>query len=149
MTECYNITLINKNINIMNRHRWIIVVPVFLLLCVSSTNHAFGQNRSTRANPDTMAARLTSLMEDRLALSEEQVASVAGINLKNTRELISLREEYRGNREKMRSEAEKIREQRDTEMKEILTEEQFVKYEALMEEQQNRMRQGRRGGRRP
>lgn len=133
----------------MNRYRWITVVPVFFLMFISSVTSISAQNRSPRADPDTMAARLTNLMAEKLELTEEQVGSIAEINLKNTKELVALREEYRGNREEMRSEAEKIREERDIEMKGILTEDQFVKYEALMEEQQNRRRPGRRGGGRP
>lgn len=95
--------------------------------------------------PGERAEKLTARMAENLDLTEGQQAKVGEINLKYANEAASLREETREQREETRASMKEIRQQQEAELKQVLTEEQRLKYEARRDERQDRRKRRRRG----
>lgn len=83
-------------------------------------------------------------MTEQLQLTEEQATKVRPILEKQDRQRQELFETYGGDRETMRTEMRKLIEAGDQELAGVLTEQQMKKH---VEQRQQRMRQGRPGGR--
>jgi Spy/CpxP family protein refolding chaperone len=99
-------------------------------------------------DPEQMARRQTDMLKDTLELNEEQEQKVYELNLETGQKMSALRDEIQGSdpgaiREKMGE----IRAEQNEKMKDILTEEQWEKYEKYLENMRARWQQ-RRGGRR-
>ncbi|SHI67861.1 protein of unknown function [Tangfeifania diversioriginum] len=99
-------------------------------------------------DPEQMARRQTDMLKDTLELNEEQEQKVYELNLETGQKMSALRDEIQGSdagaiREKMGE----IRAEQNEKMKDILTEEQWGKYEKYLENMRARWQQ-RRGGRR-
>jgi len=99
-------------------------------------------------DPEQVAKRQTEQLKDTLGLTEEQEQKVYELNLETGQKMSALRDEIQGSdtgaiREKMGE----IREEQNEKMKEILTDEQWKKYEKYLEERRSRWQQ-RGGGRR-
>lgn len=119
---------------------WIIVCTV------GAMTAAQAQPTSERGGtPGERAEKLTARMAENLDLTEEQQAKVGEINLKYANETASLREETREQREETRASMKEIRQQQEAELKQVLTEEQRLKYEARRDERQDRRKRRRRG----
>jgi hypothetical protein len=95
--------------------------------------------------PSERADKLTAKMAENLDLTNEQQAKVGEINLKYANEAASLREETREQREETRASMKDIRERQEAELKQVLTEDQQLKYEARRDERQDRRKSRRRG----
>ena len=80
-----------------------------------------------------------------LGLNEDQKEEWQSINAKYRQQMRTMREEANGDFASMRGKMQEMRAAQNDEIKQILTEEQFQKYEKFMEERRAN-RQGRRGG---
>jgi periplasmic protein CpxP/Spy len=100
-----------------------------------------------QASPEERAERQTKMMTEQLSLTADQTAKVKPIILARINEQSTLREKMQGggDREAMMGEFRKLNEKYNTQLKAVLTAEQYTKYEA----NQGQMRGGgqRRGPR--
>ena len=94
-------------------------------------------------DPKEMAKRQTEELTKELGLNKDQAKKVLELNTKSMEKMSEMRGQMRdgGNREAMREKMQKQREEQNAEMKKILTEDQYKKYEKYLEE-----RRSRRGG---
>ncbi len=92
-----------------------------------------------------MADKQTDLMKDNLTLTEGQLPKIEKINLKYAEKMVTARNNSNGDRTSMRSTMMSILEEKDTELKTVLTSEQ---YNELVEIRKNAraQRQGRGRG---
>lgn len=118
-----------------------ILVAVFL-----GTTLIYAQPGGDQRNfdPEAMAKRQTEQLKEVLGLNKSQEKSVYDLNLETSKQMRTLREQSSGNFEGMREKMTKIREKQNEKMKEILTAEQWTKYQKYLEE-----RRQQRGQRRP
>ncbi|QNF35349.1 hypothetical protein HUW51_22495 [Adhaeribacter swui] len=107
---------------------------------IQNNNTAPTQENRTRATPEERANRQTAMMTETLGLSADQEAKVKALNLKRLTQIDAMRENREANEKVNRNQAKNIRENFNTELKSILTPEQFTKFEA----EQGNMR-GKRG----
>lgn len=103
-------------------------------------------------NPEEMAKRRTEQMAEQLGLSKEQQEKVYQLNLQQMEQMAKMRHERKerkesdkADREKRMNELRAKQEQHAAQMKEILSEEQYAKWEQLQREQRDRHRGGPRG----
>lgn len=123
----------------------------FLLFAIVFATVSVAQNRGGMGNmdPKEMAQRQTDELKKALDLNKDQEKKVLDLNLKNAQQMSALREEAMkngGDREAMREKMTKLREAQNAEMKKILTEDQYTKYEKYMEERRASRGQGGPGG---
>ncbi len=94
------------------------------------------------------AQRLTDKLKEKLGLSDEQVPKVAEINLRAAKSMDATAGAPGGRRGRLR-EVRSVQQQRDKDLKEVLTAEQWKQYEAIREEKRSearsRMRERRSG----
>ena len=104
---------------------------------------ACAQPQGPRGNfsPEDMAKRQTEMIQKATGIDDATAKKVQEINLKYSKIIRDMREKS-DDREAMREEMGKIREKRDAEIKALLTDEQYKKYQAQQEE----MRKNRQGG---
>ncbi len=125
----------------------LLLLSVFVFAAVT-----MAQDRGPRNfDPKEMAKRQTDELTKALDLNKDQAAKVLELNTKVGEKMSSMREEMRdggGDREAMREKMTKIREEQKVEMKKILTEAQYKKYEKYLEERRAQRGQGRPGGQR-
>ncbi|WP_303922628.1 hypothetical protein [Draconibacterium sediminis] len=124
----------------------------FLLVVVLvGTTMAMAQNRGGQRqfNPEEMAKRQTAQFKTDLELNDTQAEKMEKVLLKSYKDMSTLRQEMNGeeDRSKMDEKMREWRENQQKEMKKILTEDQFAKYEKLMEERRANRRGGSGGGR--
>ncbi|MDN5202391.1 hypothetical protein QQ008_13475 [Fulvivirgaceae bacterium BMA10] len=106
---------------------------------------SYAQNRQ-RLTPEERSERETSqIFASITTLSEEQKDQVKEISLKYSKSMSETMQNNRGDREAMRSAMQSLRSEKDKELKEVFTEEQFAQYEKLRKEAGDR-RRGRRNG---
>nr|WP_319400986.1 hypothetical protein [uncultured Carboxylicivirga sp.] len=105
---------------------WSLLVIVILLF--ANITHA--QNRM---NSEQRAKQQTAQMTKDLNLTEEQQGKVAELNKNFGEKMRNLHEENQGDRDKMRESMTKLRDERDNELKKILTADQFNKHKELEE----------------
>lgn len=103
-------------------------------------------------DPETTAKQRTAEMVQKLGLDKEQEAKVYALNLQQAEQMQQMREERKArqeqqtaDRDKMRAEMKSKREAHAAEMKRILTDEQYKKWEQMQHEQMGRHRGGPRG----
>ncbi|MEZ5044823.1 MAG: hypothetical protein R2828_33305 [Saprospiraceae bacterium] len=80
-----------------------------------------------------------------LGLNEDQKVEFEAINAKYRQQMQTMREQANGDFASMRPKMQEMRTAQNAEIKQILTEEQFAKYEKIQAERM----QNRQGGRRP
>ncbi len=119
---------------------------VFLvtIFTVISSVSLFSQSRQHRS-PEDMAKQQTEWMTKELTLDKGQVEKISVMNLKYSKELQKTWQENQGNREAMRSAMTKLTEEKDKELKKVVTEDQFKLYKKKVAERRAQMR-GQRGG---
>ncbi|MCG8582028.1 MAG: DUF4890 domain-containing protein [Bacteroidales bacterium] len=122
------------------------LVIVSLLIMSLAACNLNGQQRRM-PSPKEMSERQTEMMVKNLALTEQQEKAVSEINFKYAGKFQNLRKEAAGDREKMRTLRNDLVNNKNEELKNILSSEQFEKYKKLEEERAKEMRNGRRGGR--
>lgn len=111
-----------------------------------------GQNGSSqrqRMSPEDMSKRQTERMVKQLKLDEAQTVKVQAINLDFSEKMKTAFESAQDDRSSMRSKMETIRNEKNAELKTVLTEEQYKKYledeKTQMEERKSRQANGTRG----
>ena len=129
-------------------------INIFALLMAFSINTSMAQDipaedskpkqERKRGDREVMKAAYEAML-DSLNLTEQQREEVDFINSKYRAQMQQIRQNNEGDREAMRSDMMELREKQNTELKEILSEEQFAKYQKWMKEN----RQRRRGSGRP
>lgn len=125
---------------------------LLLLSVIVFATVAMAQNQGQRSfDPKERAKRQTEELTKALGLNKDQAKKVLELNTKMGEKMSAMWSEARnggGDREAMREKMTKVREEQNTEMKKILTEDQYKKYEKYLEEQRARRGQGRPGGQR-
>lgn len=125
-----------------------------LLLMAGATLSAQEQQpRAQRTfDPETTAKERTAELVQKLGLNKEQEAKVYALNLEQAKQMQQMREERKArheqqtaDRDKMRAEMKSKHEARAAEMKRILTDEQYKKWEQMQREQMGRHRGGPHG----
>ena len=124
---------------------------VFLLMVVLlGTTIAMAQNRGGQRqfNPEEMAKRQTERYKTELKMNDTQTEKMEQVLLASYKKMSTMREEMRedADRTKMREQMTEWRTEQEKEIKKILTDDQFEKYEKMMEERRSR-RGGGPGGR--
>jgi hypothetical protein len=98
-------------------------------------------------DPEQFAKSQTAQLKEELDLNDDQEKKVYEVNLESIKKMSELREKMRdggGGFEGMREKMMEIREEQNKKMKEILTEDQWTKYEKYLEERRSQMRDRRR-----
>ncbi len=117
---------------------------LFMILILGTT-FSMAQNRGGNFDPVKSAEKQTAELKKLLDLSGDQETKVYEIVLKGANKIAEMREEMQsgnGSREEMRANFTKMRKDQSKEMKKVLTEDQYVKYEKFMEEKKAQRGQG-------
>ncbi|WP_163325139.1 hypothetical protein [Draconibacterium mangrovi] len=121
-----------------------------LVLVLIGTTMAMAQDRGGQRqfNPEEMAKRQTAQFKTDLELNDTQAEKMEKVLLASYKEMGAMRQEMSGeeDRTKMREKMTEWRTNQQKEIKKILTDEQFLKYEKLMEERRANRRGGAGGG---
>lgn len=88
---------------------------------------ALAQNRQ-QMSAEEMASKQTDRMSECLSLSNDQKSKIKALNLKYAKKHQETRQQNKAVREAKRAEMQKLQEQKDAELKTILTDEQFKQY---------------------
>ena len=126
---------------------------LLLVVVLLGTTITMAQNRGGQRNmdPEDMAKSQTEELKEKLGLDEDQEKKVYDLNLKSANKMVAMREEMRGgngDRDAMREKMMDLREEQNKDMKKILTDDQYKKYEKYVEERRNNMRNRGGGGQR-
>lgn len=92
-------------------------------------------------DPEAMIDRQMDQMKETLELTGDQEDQIRDILVKGSENMQAMREEMReggGGFEGMRESMQQMREEQDSKIKEILSEEQWLSYEAMQEEMRSR-----------
>lgn len=113
-----------------------------------------GEQRGQRMSPEERLEKQVTNMKEKLGLSEEQTTKVTALLKANQEKQRAAFEKARESgaqpdREKMRTQMQESMKKQDTDIKALLTGEQKTKYDAMVKEREERMknRQGGPGGR--
>lgn len=106
-----------------------------------------GRQAGPRGQGGGGQAQMEQLVAD-LGLNEDQKVEFEAINAKYRKEMQAMREQANGDFASMRPKMQEMRTAQNEEIKQILTEEQFAKYEKIQADRMQN-RQGGGGGRRP
>lgn len=125
----------------------------FLMFMVSAMLISFsacsqppqGQGPQGNYTPEDMAKRQTEMIKEATGIDDAITKKVHEVNLKYANQTAELRKKY-SSREEMREPMMKMREQRDAELKTLLTEEQFKKYKEKQEELRQQRQNSGQGG---
>ena len=123
----------------------LLAVSFFMASCGSSKN-ATAQS-STQTNTDIsaeeMAEKQTAQMVERLNLTPEQETTISAVNLRYAQEMKTIAQQGRSisTMRDMRA----MNQRKTAEMEVLLSEEQFVEYEKMVEEMKAQLRSRRRG----
>jgi len=117
-----------------------IKISLVAFFAVLLSTAVFAQRGHGDKNPEQRAEKITKHMTESLNLSEAQTAKVKAIHLKYGERMKAMRsQQTEDDRSKKRAAMEKVRADRDAEIKTVLTEEQYQKF-------QESPRRGPRGG---
>jgi Spy/CpxP family protein refolding chaperone len=119
---------------------------LFVIVILGTTISMAQNNGGQRMNPEEMAKKQTAELKEVLGLDKLQEKNVAEINLNAAKEMAEMRKsrEEGSDREAMREKMDAARKKTDTEMKKVLTEDQYEKYKTYLEEK--RKERSQRGG---
>ncbi len=98
---------------------------------------AFAQAQPMRMSTEERV----KILKDSLKLNDEQSAKIKKILDGQSEEMASVFEKYSDNRDSMRTAMQDIMQKTDKKIKSILTKDQAVKYDAIVKERRERMRQ--------
>ncbi len=108
---------------------------------------AFGQKQNKKnMNPERMAKHQTEMIKEATGIDAATTAKVDAINLKYAKEMAALRKKTT-DRKAMREPMKALNEKKDAELKKVLTDDQFKKYQTAQEEMRKKMRNGGGGQR--
>jgi Spy/CpxP family protein refolding chaperone len=112
-----------------------LMLAAIAVVFVCST--ALGQQRQ-RPSSDDIAKKQTEQMTKNLSLTDDQKAKVDAINLKYAKKQEEAFKSSKEDREAKREEMKKTRDAKDSELKAVLTADQYTKYQQIREEQKNK-----------
>ncbi|WP_430933553.1 DUF4890 domain-containing protein [Saccharicrinis sp. 156] len=118
---------------------------IFSLVAIFAITFSLEAQRPQRGNmgtPEDMAKKQTERMKEDLGLTDKQTTKIQSINLKYANKQQELRKNASGDREAMRESMKTIRDERMTELKKVLTEEQVEKLVAQEKERMQNRGQG-------
>lgn len=119
------------------------ILSIQLILTINSAVMAQqGGGRRGNMEPKEFAERQTNQMKESLELSDKQLPKIEALNLKYAEKMKAARDEAGDDRDAMRSSMTAMMKEKDVVLKQILTEEQWTKFE---KERKERM-QNRQGG---
>jgi hypothetical protein len=98
------------------------------------------QGRWASSTPEQRAQKQTELMKEKLALTAEQVPKVEAINLDAAQKGQAIFSGKESRAEKLKQ-AHEIQQAKETALKEVLTADQFSKYQAARDELKEQMKQ--------
>nr|WP_321486539.1 hypothetical protein [uncultured Draconibacterium sp.] len=130
----------------------VVLVSALVISCNNGGNNSrqmpFGNGGGMgpgNFDPQAMVDRMVDDMDENLDLSKKQEEKIRKIMEENFESMAKMREEmqdsgagFEGMREKM----QKVREEQDNKMKEVLSDEQWEKYQVMQEERRARRGQG-------
>ena len=124
----------------------ILFAAVALIFSVSMFAQAPQRGEHREFKPEEMATRMADGMKKELNLNDEQYKSVYNLYLKRGEEMKARRDKgqqgQQVDREARREEMKKNQEAMNAELKQILTPEQYTKYEEMLKKQQQHRGQG-------
>ena len=115
-----------------------LMIAMFVLVFPLLSNLAFAQRGGT---PEERAERQTLIMKEELSLTEEQLPKVKELNLIYAQKGAELREQNRDEREAMMTAFKEMEKQKETELAQVLTDEQMTQ----LRKKKDEMRGERRG----
>ncbi|MCB0790330.1 MAG: hypothetical protein H6595_13730 [Flavobacteriales bacterium] len=121
-----------------------VITSIAMGIALIGSSVAFGQDapphhRHAPTDPETRAERRTQHMTDALGLTDEQAGKVKAIDLKFEERMKVMRE---GQAEERRTGMRTAAQERDAELRNVLTPEQFEKLMALREQRKAERRKG-------
>jgi Spy/CpxP family protein refolding chaperone len=117
-----------------------VVAAAFVLGAVVSGAWAqLGELKNT--TPEERAKELTSLMQKELGLTPDQLSKMEALNLKYAKEMEPILKGSEGPFKAMRQ-AREINQAKEAELQQLLTPEQFEKYQAQRAEMREKLEQG-------
>jgi Spy/CpxP family protein refolding chaperone len=116
------------------------------LMIFAFTSVVMAQKEQSQSTEERVKQQTEQMVKD-LNLTEDQIPTVEKINQKYAEKMETVRDQNQGNRENMRSEMRQLFEDRDAELKKVLTNEQFEIYKKKQEERRAQRRNKRGGGR--
>lgn len=120
------------------------VIGLFLVILISSVS-VFAQNGERDGKKADDLAQYCEKMIADLKLDEKQAADFRKVETEFRDKMKAERQQADSDRQKMREKMETLRNDRDTEMKKILTEDQYKQYLEKQRSQSTRKGNGRRG----
>lgn len=124
-------------------------IGVILMSLLLAAVVATAQTGQRSFDPEEMAKRQTEQIKEAVGLDEKQEKQVYELNLETGKKMRALREENQGGDfEGMREKLTELRVEQDKKMKEILTGDQWEKYQKYQEERRAQWRNRRPGERR-
>ena len=119
-----------------------------LLFSVSFTSNVFaqaakgkGKADDVKRTPESVAQKTTDRLVKALGLSADQKTKIYNLTLKSATQVKDIRTKNKGNKDKIHSEVAKVKETSRTELKSILTAEQFKKWTEM-----RKKRDAKKGG---
>lgn len=130
---------------------FVILLSLIVVACNQSGNTGNNQGQGPgNFNAEEMVDRQMEELNEALDLSKKQDEQMREIMHEGIDKMMQMREEMRsggGDFEGMRETMRAQREKQDAKVKDILSEDQFVKYQEIQEERRARRGQGRQGER--
>ncbi len=133
-----------------------VLVSTLVISCNNGGNNSqqmpFGRGNGMgpgNFDPQAMVDRQIEEMDETLDLSDDQEKQIREIMEENFENMAAMREDMQnsgGGFEGMREQMQKVREEQDNKMKEVLSDEQWEKYQVMQEERRSRRGQGGPGG---
>ena len=118
-----------------------------ILVCIIAGQFTFAQppqGGRPQFNPEDRAKQETQWMKTTLTLTDAQIPQIDTINLKYAKKQMELRNQVQGgDREAMRSKRQELQNQKNEELKKVLSEDQMKKYLDELEKRRANMGQGR------
>lgn len=120
------------------------IIFLALLLFITTMSIAQApQEQGKQPNSEEMVKRQTEQMVKELTLNETQKTKVEAINKKFGTKMSETLKAAGGDREKTREQMKTLRKDRDTELKSVLTAEQYTKYQEF---EKKKMEERRKNG---
>jgi len=119
---------------------------IFLLTLITViTSSSLYAQKGNKKSPEEIAQQQTKWMVKDLNLDTTQAEKVATVNLNFINKMFDARENNMGNRDAMQAAMKTLRKKKDTELKTVLSEDQFKLYKKKLAEMREQ-RRGNRGG---
>lgn len=119
---------------ILKIHKSIMFIAILLTACIPSNSLA---QHTKMEQLEFAVEKLTAEMITQFKLSDEQTTEVKAINLKYLKKFEDIRSQTNGDRSAMQSFRASIQQDKNSEMKLVLTESQYKKYESMLVEINN------------